>query len=256
MKLIPALLITTLLTACATSPTGRNQLIAMPDNQINQMGLQAFNSLKQQKPISRNKRYNQIAQCVAHAITNEVGGGAWEVIVFEDASPNAFALPGKKIGVHTGMFSIINNSAQLAAVIGHEVGHVLARHSNERASQDMLVKQGMSVIQQSSWGQSPATMGMLGLGAQYGLLMPFSRTQESEADAIGLDLMAKAGFDPQQSITLWQRMSQAEQGQQPVEFMSTHPANETRIQQLEQRMPNALSLVKQAQAQGKQPHCG
>ena len=251
-----ALSVGLLLTACATSPTGRNQFIALPDTQVDQMGLQAFNSLKQQKPLSRNQRYNQIAQCVAHAITHEVGGGAWEVLVFEDASPNAFALPGKKIGVHTGMFSIINSTAQLAAVIGHEVGHVLARHSNERASQDMLVKQGMSMIQQSSMGQNPMTMGMLGLGAKYGVLMPFSRTQESEADMIGLDLMAKAGFDPRDSIGLWQRMSQAEKGQQPAEFMSTHPANETRIAQLQQKMPQALSLFQQAQAQGKRPRCG
>jgi predicted Zn-dependent protease len=154
------------------------------------------------------------------------------------------------------MFAVINSSAQLAAVIGHEVGHVLARHSNERASQDMLVKQGLGMLEQSSWGQNPTTMGMLGLGAKYGVLMPFSRTQESEADAIGVELMAKAGFDPRESIALWQRMSQAEQGARPVEFMSTHPANETRIQQLQQRMPQALGLFEQAQQQGKQARCG
>jgi predicted Zn-dependent protease len=253
---ITLLLTAGLLASCTTSPTGRMQLIALPDNQVNQMGLQAFNSLKQRKLISRNRRYNQIAQCVAYAITREVGGGNWEVVVFEDSSPNAFALPGEKIGVHTGMFNVINNSAQLAAVIGHEVGHVLARHSNERSSEDMLVKQGMGMIQQSSWGQSPAVMGMLGLGAQYGVLMPFSRTQESEADSIGLNLMAKAGFDPQQSVTLWQLMSQAEQGQQPVEFMSTHPSNETRVQNLAQQMPQAMTVYQQAQAQGKHPNCG
>jgi len=227
----------------------------MPEAQIDQMGLQSFNALKQKKPISHNPRYNQFALCVAQAITREVGGGNWEVVVFEDASPNAFALPGNKIGVHTGMLKLVKTQGQLAAVIGHEVGHVLAKHSNERASQQMAVQQGMGIIQQTSLGQSAATLGMLGLGAQYGLLMPFSRTQESEADMIGVDLMAKAGFDPRQSINLWQLMDQATKGRQPIEFMSTHPSDATRIQQLQQHMPQSMALFQQAQGMGKRPHC-
>ena len=253
-KFFPALISTFLLSACVTSPTGRSQLMMMPETQIDQMGLQAFTALKRQKPISRNGRYNQAAHCVAQAITRETGGN-WEVVVFEDASPNAFALPGNKIGVHTGMFKLVNSQGQLAAVIGHEVGHVLAKHSNERASQQMAVQQGLGLVQQTSLGQSAATLGMLGLGAQYGLLMPFSRTQESEADMIGLDLMAKAGFDPRQSIILWQLMEKASKGQQPIEFMSTHPGHETRIQQLQQHMPQAMAQFQQAQGMGKRPRC-
>lgn len=255
-KIFP-ILVTCLLSACATSPTGRSQLVFMPDQQINQMGLQAFDDLKKQKPISTSSKYNQLASCIAGAITGETGGN-WEIVVFEDASPNAFALPGNKIGVHTGMLQLVDNQDQLAAVIGHEVGHVLAKHSNERASQELAVNSGMSIIQavsapQTALGQT--ALGMLGIGAQYGILMPYSRTHESEADVMGLELMAKAGFDPRQSVSLWQKMDRASQGQQPIEFMSTHPSHATRIQDLEKRMPQAMQIFQQAQSMGKQPHC-
>jgi predicted Zn-dependent protease len=256
-KKIAPILVTLLLNACATSPTGRTQFVFLPEAQVDQMGLQAFNDLKQQKPASTNSKYNQLASCIARAITQETGGN-WEVVVFEDASPNAFALPGNKIGVHTGMLQLVDNQDQLAAVIGHEVGHVLAKHSNERASQEMAVNSGMSVIQAVSAPQTvmgQAALGMLGIGAQYGILMPYSRVHESEADKIGLDLMARAGFDPRQSIGLWQKMDRAAQGQQPIEFMSTHPSHATRIQDLEKNMPQAMGLFQQAQAAGKQPHC-
>lgn len=256
-KIFPALLTTCLLSACITSPTGRSQFIFMPDAQIDQMGSRAFDTLKKQKPASNNGRYNQVANCIAGAITREIGGN-WEVVVFKDKSPNAFALPGNKIGIYAGMIALVDNQDQLAAVIGHEVGHVLAKHSNERASQEMAVNQGLAIVQavgspQSALGQT--AFGLLGVGAEYGILMPFSRVQESEADMIGVDLMAKAGFDPRQSIALWQKMEQASQGRQPIEFMSTHPAHATRIQSLEQHMPQAMGLFQQAQAMGKQPHC-
>ncbi|MFI3123874.1 MAG: M48 family metallopeptidase [Methylococcales bacterium] len=241
------------LTACATSPTGRNQLIFMPDAQMSQMGLQAFDQLKKEKPISGETQYNQTAQCIVTELTRGMGQN-WEVVVFEDKTLNAFALPGAKIGVHTGMMQLVDNQDQLAAVLGHEVGHVLARHSNERASQETLVQQGMGMIQQTELGQNPLIMGGLGLGAKYGVLMPYSRTHESEADMIGVDLMAKAGFNPEDSVKLWQKMEQAAQNQ-PMEFMSTHPAHATRIQQLQEHMPKALELYKQAQAAGKIPKC-
>jgi predicted Zn-dependent protease len=256
-KIVPAAFTVCLLSACITSPTGRSQLAFMPDAQINQMGLQAFDSLKKQKPVSTNPQYNHVASCIAGAIIKQLGG-TWEVVVFEDPTPNAFALPGNKIGIHTGMLTLVDNQDQLAAVIGHEVGHVLAKHSNERASQEMAVNQGLNIIQavaapQTALGQT--AVGLLGIGAQYGVLMPFSRTHESEADLIGVDLMAKAGFDPKQSVLLWQKMEQVSQGQQPSEFLSTHPSHETRIQDLEKHMPQATALYEKAQAAGNQPHC-
>lgn len=263
-KLFPIALIACLLTACATlliacatSPTGRSQFIFMPDTQINQMGLQAFDTLKRDKKLSYSSQYNQATTCIANAIT-QVVGGSWEVVVFEDNSPNAFALPGNKIGVHTGMLQLVDNQEQLAAVIGHEIGHVQAKHSNERVSQEMAMSQGLNILQAmtiptSALGQ--LGFELLGVGAEYGVLKPYGRTQESEADIIGVDLMAKAGFDPRQSIGLWQKMEQATQGKQPVEFMSNHPSHATRIQNLEQHMPQAMGLFQQAQAMGKQPRC-
>ncbi|OAI14453.1 MULTISPECIES: M48 family metallopeptidase [Methylomonas] len=246
-----------LLSACATSPTGRSQFIYMPDNQVDQMGLQAFDSMKSKNPISRNADYNQFAQCVALDLTQQTGG-QWEVVVFEDETLNAFALPGNKIGVHTGLIKLVDNQDQLAAVIGHEIGHVLSRHSNERLSQETAVSTGLSMVQavtqpQTALGQT--ALGLLGVGAQYGVLLPYSRVHETEADTIGLDLMAKAGFDPRQSINLWKKMDQASQGGQPIEFMSTHPSHGSRIDNLNQHMNHAVQLQQQARSQGKQPHC-
>ena len=244
------------LTACATSPTGRTQLIYMPDNQVNQMGLQAFDGMKSKNPVSREPRANQFAQCVAYALTREVGG-QWEVVVFQDDTLNAFALPGNKIGVHSGLINLVDNQDQLAAVIGHEIGHVMSRHSNERLSQETAVSAGLSMVQavtqpQTALGQS--ALGLLGVGAQYGVLMPYSRLHETEADTIGLDLMARAGFDPRQSINLWLKMDQAAQTQ-PIEFLSTHPSHGSRIQNLNQHMNQALQLQQQAWQMGKQPRC-
>ncbi|WP_031433169.1 M48 family metallopeptidase [Methylomarinum vadi] len=243
--------------ACATSPTGRSQFIYMPDAQLNQMGLQAFDNLKAEKPVSNNQRYIKFANCVAEALIHEVGGN-WEVVVFEDKSLNAFALPGNKIGVHSGLIELVDNQDQLAAVIGHEIGHVMARHSNERMSQETAVNTGIALIQavsapETALGQT--AIGLLGVGAQYGIILPYSRTHESEADIIGLDLMAKAGFDPRQSITLWQKMDAAGNGQEPAEFLSTHPSHGTRIEDLNKHMSKAMQYRQQALAIGKQPRC-
>jgi predicted Zn-dependent protease len=245
-----------LLAGCATSPTGRSQLVLMPENEINQMGLQAFTTIKKETKIDRSTATNRYVQCVAQAITREVGGNS-EVVVFNDSDANAFALPGGKIGVYTGMLKIAENQDQLAAVIGHEVAHVLARHSNERVSQKFAVEQGLSLINaianpQSGTGQT--LMGLLGVGAQYGVLMPYSRIQESEADILGLDLMAKAGFDPRESTRLWVNMGRAGGGQ-PPEFLSTHPSHSTRISELNAHMPVAVQLQSRARQQGKRPDC-
>lgn len=245
-----------LLGACTTSPTGRNQLVLMPDSQMDQMGLQAFTSIKDEKPVSKSAGNNRFVQCVANAITREVGG-SWEVVVFEDDSANAFALPGGKIGVNTGLLKVAANQHQLATVIGHEVAHVQAKHSNERVSQKFAVEQGLGLINavaNPTSGTGKTVMGLLGVGAQYGVLLPYSRIQESEADLLGLDLMAKAGFDPRESTRLWVNMSKQNQGA-PPEFLSTHPSHSTRISDLEQRIPSALQLQKRAQQLGKRPDC-
>ncbi|MFV1973102.1 MAG: M48 family metallopeptidase [Thiohalobacterales bacterium] len=251
------LLFSLLITSCATSPTGRSQLVLIPESEINQMGRQAFTNLKEETPVNQQTTTNNYVQCVADAITRETGG-SWEVVVFKDDAANAFALPGGKIGVYTGLLEVAENQHQLATVIGHEVAHVQARHANERVSQSLAVEQGLNVISaiaspQSGAGQS--MMGMLGVGAQYGILMPYSRIQESEADMYGLDLMARAGFDPRESVQLWKNMAR-KGGDQPPEFLSTHPSHNTRINDLVARLPLTLRLMNQAQQRGRRPDCG
>jgi predicted Zn-dependent protease len=255
-RLITLVLGVLLASGCATSPTGRSQLVLMPDSQMDQMGLQAFTNIKQQTPIEKKRATNRYVQCVGKAITRVVGGN-WEIVVFQDAAANAFALPGRKIGVNTGLLEVAENQHQLATVIGHEVAHVLSQHSNERVSQKFAVEQGLGLINaiaspQTGTGQT--LMGLLGVGAEYGILLPYSRVQESEADILGLDLMAKAGFDPRESVKLWINMSGAGSGQ-PPEFLSTHPSHSTRISDLKAHMPVALNLQSRAKQQGKRPEC-
>ena len=252
LKIMPLVLV---LAACAVSPTGRQQFIAVSSQQLDAMGARAFSQLKQTKRQSRNRQLNNYVNCVARAVTSVLpgGAGAWEVRVFEDRSINAFALPGGKIGVNTGLLRVARNQDQLAAVIGHEVGHVLANHANERASQDLLVKGGLSVLE-AGGGVSPGWIQALGLGAQLGVLLPYSRIHESEADLIGVDIMARAGFDPRQSLQLWQNMAQAGGGE-PPEFFSSHPASGTRLRDLQAGIGPALRSYEIARSQGRRPRC-
>lgn len=161
-------------------------------------------------------------QCIADAIVAELPAEQqqldWQIRVFESEQPNAFALPGGYMGVNTGMLDIATTQDQLASVIGHEIGHVLANHANERASTESATSLGLSVLSSTSGMQSAGgqqLMGVLGMGAQYGIVLPFSRAHESEADVIGLDLMAQAGFNPRESVTLWENMQAATGGGAP-----------------------------------------
>ena len=249
------------LLSCATSPEGRNQLKLIPDEQMDVMGAQSFEQIKQQTPITEDKNIQQYVLCIANKIIPQVAQNPdpkqWEVVVFEDDQANAFALPGNKIGVYTGLLKYAKNQDQLAAVMGHEVAHVIAKHGNERVSNQMATEAGMSIATAVLGGtqneNSTLILAGLGLGAQYGIILPFSRSHESEADLIGLDLMAKAGFDPAQSVPLWQNMSQA--GASPPEFMSTHPSSDTRIKQLKERIPNANIAYQEAVKKGQRANC-
>lgn len=248
--------------ACAVSPTGRKQLTLMPESQMIVMGVQSFNEIQDNTPQEKDPLVNAYVQCIAAAITRlpEVRkqSADWEVVVFDDKTVNAFALPGGKIGVYKGLLSVAESQSQLAAVLGHEVGHVLARHGNERVSQQFAVGETLAVL--DAWmaagnkSSRESAMALLGLGSQVGVLLPFSRLQESEADTIGQDLMARAGFDPRESVTLWQNMGKAG-GEQPPEFLSTHPAHQTRIKDLQSGAGHALELYRQAQSEGLRPDC-
>ena len=248
--------------ACAVSPTGRKQLMLIPENQMSAMGAQAFQEIKRDTPREQDAAVVAYVQCVADALTSlpEVRDQHpdWEVMVFADDMVNAFALPGGKIGVYRGLLGVAETPSQLAAVMGHEVAHVLARHGNERVSQQFAVGETLGLI--DSWmaagnrANREIAMAALGMGAQVGVLLPFSRAHESEADAMGKELMARAGFDPRESVTLWENMGRAGGGGTP-EFLSTHPSHGTRIRDLQQGMDGVLVLYREAQAAGRVPTC-
>jgi len=258
-KFVVAMLVTALLVACSTSPTGRSQLVFMPESQMVTMGVQSFHKLLEGTPRVRDAGINQYVQCIGDAITQlpmvQAVSSDWEIVVFDDPSVNAFALPGGKIGVHKGLLTVAATAGQVAAVMGHEVGHVLAQHGNERVSQTFAANQGLSLLEEwlgsTDYKNQDAIMSALGVGAQVGVLLPFGRTQESEADTIGKALMARAGFDPRESITLWQNMARVDSGGTP-EFLSTHPSHDTRIKRLNEDMVSAVALYQQS---GKKPQC-
>ena len=251
-------LIIVFISSCTTSPTGRQQLHLISAEQMDQMGIAAYHDLKEKTPQSSNASINRYVDCVADTITHEVNlKTQWEVTVFKDKAVNAFALPGGKIGVYTGLLEVTKNQHQLAAVIAHEVAHVIAEHANARVSASYATGASLKLAEVIAGATTPGKqriVGLLGVGAQYGVLMPYGRGQESEADLLGLDYMAKAGFDPRESVLLWRSMSK--QGDaQPPEFLSTHPANQSRIRDLNARMLHALKLYEAARAKGKKPKC-
>lgn len=252
--------IAVLVAACATTATGRKQLTLMPNDELNAMGAQAFQDLKREQPVENDTATVQYVRCVARVLAEQVDGQAdrWEVVVFDDETANAFALRGGHIGVHTGLLSVAKTPDQLAAVLGHEIAHVTQQHSNERVSQAFLAQGGLAAasiaLDDASSESRAVAMAALGLGVQYGVLMPFSRTQESEADVVGLDYMAKAGFDPKAAIDLWHNMAAASSGA-PAEFLSTHPSEENRIKRLSEHMDGALKLHDEARASGRAPSC-
>jgi predicted Zn-dependent protease len=254
------------LTGCETNPyTGRSQFLMTSVSQEMQMGAQAYGQVKNDPKMKQSqdpREIEPVKRVAAHIIeaakrskyAEMAKQFQWEVTVFkDDKTANAFALPGGKIAVYTGIFPMAKTDAGLAAVLGHEVVHALARHGAERMSQGEAANIGVQVLGaaagigtgNAALGQ--ATMAALGAGAQVGVLLPFSRKHESEADYIGILLAADAGYDPRESVALWERMSRSGGGA-PAEFMSTHPSNETRIDQLKQWMPEAMTIY-----QSKQP---
>ena len=238
-----------LVSGCDKTPTGRDQLALIPPSMMAQFGSQAFLQMQQQIPVSQDADSNARVQCIAREILLVVGDRfpgipmpeTWEIVLFDDPTPNAFALPGGKIGVNQGLLKVAVNDAQLAAVIGHEVAHVLAQHGNERLTQELGIKALLLLVGLFSEGDadSERIIQALGMGAQLGIALPFSRAHEEEADVMGLELMASAGFDPRESTQLWRNMAAAGGGQ-PLEFLSTHPNHESRIEELQARMNEAF----------------
>jgi len=251
-----------LMSGCTSSPTGRQQLLLFDKPTMSKLGIAAFSQQLKDTPIETNPVTNAYVACVARAVTAAVpsswSNNVWDVVVFDSKEVNAFALPGGKIGIHTGILTVTENQDQLAAVIGHEVSHVVASHSNESLSTayaaDAAALTAATVVG-SSTGSSQLLYAMLGLGAEVGVVLPFSRIQEAEADALGVVFMAKAGFDPNQAVVLWQNMPNAG-GSAHLSFLSTHPSNSARIDQLQEHVDIVLQLLDEADAVLPHPNCG
>ena len=223
-----------LLTACATTPiSDRQALILIPLSQEIALGKQAYQQTLKNQKDSINTHLNQVLRSVGQRIAevSDMPKLEWEFRLIESEEKNAFALPGGKVAVYTGMLRICENEAGLATVLSHEIAHVIARHGAQRMSQQMLLSGAMigASISLRNNTQRRIIMGALGLGIMYGITLPFSRGDEGEADQIGLVYMAKAGYDPEEAIRFWKRFSQAKGDKGPPEWASTHPTDKTRI---------------------------
>ena len=249
---LDALALLLLAAACQTVPvTGRRELLLLPESSEQQMGLTSYQEVLKKSKISSNPAQNDQVTRVGRRIAEATGRTdyQWEFKVVEDNQANAFCLPGGKVVVYTGILPITRDDAGLAVVLGHETAHAVARHGGERLSQGLLVQTGLTATQAALANRDPLVVqsvtALLGAGATVGLMLPWGRAQESEADHLGLVYMARAGYHPSAARDFWVRMQEASKGQQrPPQFLSTHPSSETRIQQLEGWMPEALAEYK------------
>lgn len=256
LVIVCAFLLAATIIACYKAPvTGRNQFIILSQAQENEMGLTAFNQVLKDEKISNNQSYNNAVSRVGQRIAavSHTQGYEWDFkVIDDDEQINAFALPGGKVAVYTGILPVAQTDAGLATVMAHEVAHVAARHGGERVSTSVLAQLGAVGIGAAMGGSDPyvyeAVMQAYGLGANVGVLLPFGRSQESEADRIGLIYMAKAGYDPREAVGFWERMESASQGQSsPPEFLSTHPGYQTRISNLKKWLPEAMTYYNSAE---------
>ncbi len=239
-------LILALVAACVNIPhSDRSAFIVIPFSQEVAMGQQAYQEILEKEKESTNRPLRAIVERVGRRIAaaSAMPNLDWEFKLIESEQKNAFALPGGKVAVYTGILPVCENEGGLAAVLGHEIAHVTARHSAQRLSQQFLLM-GVLTTAQISLNNSQhrgAILGALGVGAMYGVQLPFGRGNESDADRIGLQYMARAGYDPREAIVFWRRFSNDKDGKQIPEFLSTHPSDATRINQLERNLPRALA---------------
>jgi metalloendopeptidase OMA1, mitochondrial len=238
---------------CATVPeTGRRQVLLVPHSQEMELGVAAFEDLKKQMPVSRDAAGNAMVQRVGRriaAVATNMPDAQWEFVLFENKEPNAFCLPGGKVGVHTGILPLVKDDAGLATVIGHEVAHAALRHGAERMSQAMLLDVGGQLVGAATGSSKYAQAIALayGAGAQLGVELPHSRKQELEADRVGLRYMARAGYNPEAALAFWQRFSQYQEargGSGPPAFLRTHPIDEKRIQEIKRWLPEAKAEMR------------
>lgn len=242
-----------LFTGCQTTPiTGRRQLMLLPESQELSLGEESYREVTEQEPPSQNRRFVDMVQRVGDRIARESDRSDfdWEFRVIASPTQNAFCLPGGKVAVYEGILPVCENEAGLAVVMSHEVAHALARHGGERMSQSMAVDNTKRMVNQVFGKQDETKKELLmqayGVATKYGVILPYSRKQESEADHIGLMLMAKAGYDPHEAPRFWNRFGQAGDGSKPPEFLSTHPSDARRSDDLRELLPEADGLYTEA----------
>ncbi|TDH21600.1 M48 family peptidase [Segetibacter sp. 3557_3] len=246
--------------ACATNAiTGRRQLSLVPENELQSMAKSEYQQfLSQNKVVSSSQNKDaemvrRVGSRIATAITtyykgkglaNELQNYQWEYNLVDSKDVNAWCMPGGKIVVYTGLLPVTQNEAALAVVVGHEVAHAVAKHGSERMSQGLLQQLGGTALSVALSSKPAETQNLFmqayGIGSQVGVMLPHSRSQELEADKLGLIYAALAGYNPREAIPLWQRMEAMANGSKPPEFLSTHPSEQSRIAKLQQQMPEAL----------------
>jgi len=247
------------ISACSTVPiTGRRQLMLVSDKEMLSMSFQQYAAFLKQNNLSANARQTQMVVRVgtriehaveryfsAHGLADKLDGYQWEFHLVESKEANAWAMPGGKVVVYAGILPLCQNDTGLAVVLGHEVAHAVADHGAERMSHALLAELGGAALKTAIKNKPEKTrtlwMGAFGAGASYGALLPFSRTQESEADHLGLIFMSMAGYDPRAATAFWERMEKMGGGKAPPEFMSTHPSDQRRIADIRRHLPEALT---------------
>jgi predicted Zn-dependent protease len=260
--LLAALCGTLLLAGCSqVAITGRTQLNLVPDSLMNSMSYQAYGEFISTQKLSRNPSQTQMVKrvggriqkaveryCAENNLSAKLEGYQWEFNLVDDANVNAWAMPGGKVVVYSGLLPVARNEAGLAVVMGHEIAHAFARHGAERMSQGLLVEFGGMALSKATAKYPAQTQNLFlrsyGIGTQVGILLPYSRTHESEADHLGLIFMAMAGYNPNEAITFWERMAASKKGPQPPEILSTHPADATRIRKIKELIPGAMKYYR------------
>ncbi|MFL6711702.1 MAG: M48 family metallopeptidase [Sulfurifustis sp.] len=246
-----------LIPGCATVPeTGRRQLSLVGSSEVMQLSLSEFDKLKKQTPISRDSDQNALVRRVGQRIAAvaPLPNAQWEFVVFDKPDVlNAFCMPGGKVGVYSGLFKVTQDEAGLATVIGHEVSHAVARHGEERMSEGLLLQLGGTALAALTQSRPEVAQQLkqaaYGVGANVAVMLPHSRRQELEADHLGLVYMARAGYDPRSALSFWERFSAYNKqhgGSNPPAFLSTHPVDEKRIEQIKELLPQAESEYQKA----------
>ncbi len=261
-KVFPIFFSLILFISCATVPiTGRKQLSLIPNNEILPLSFSSYQDVLKQSKLSTNQEQIQMVKKVGtriqkavenymaqNKLSDELNGYSWEFNLIEDKTVNAWCLPGGKVAVYSGILPVCEGENGLAVVLGHEIAHAVANHGRERMSQGLLQQVGGVALSVALKDEPEKTQAIFynayALGSTYGAILPYSRLHESEADKLGLVFMAMAGYNPNEAPKFWERMSKVTAGQEPPEFLSTHPSNERRIQDIKDYIPTAMKYYK------------